>query len=119
MLGTLTLAPVWVSPVLVTNDGASHLYNAMVAAAVQAQQPPFATYYQVEGAAVRPNQTAQFLLVQLGERLDWEVAERILVTIAIAVTFGVLALLVARQGLAVSAATAALVTWLSHNWFVW
>ena len=119
MLGTLTLAPVWVSPVLVTNDGASHLYNAMVAAAVKAQRPPFATYYQVEGGGVRPNQTAQFLLVQLGERLDWEVAERILVTIAIGVTFGVLVLLVARQGLAVSAATAALVTWLSHNWFVW
>jgi hypothetical protein len=115
-VGALVLVPVWASPVLVTTDGPSHLYNAAVAEAVAAARPPFATTYRVPHATLRANQASELLLVVLGRSVGWERAERIVLSAAMVGNFVLLLWLTGgSRGLAFTP----VVAWLSHSWFAW
>lgn len=114
----LTLLPVWVTPVLVTHDGPRHVYNAALAAAVNAGRPPYTAYFRVV-SGVRPDAASFAFLERLGPPLGWDMAERLLVTLAMAGTLiVVLALVRARNSLHM-ALLAPLAAWLASNWFVW
>jgi hypothetical protein len=113
------LIPVWVSPVLVTTDGPSHVYNAAVADAVRAARGPWATAFAVQPGRAT-NNAAAALLETGGARVGWERAERGLVTLAILATFA--ALLVAagvHTTGAVPASIVPLAAWLAQSWFLW
>jgi hypothetical protein len=118
LVGALTLAPVWLSPVLATNDGPSHVYNAVLADGVRAGRAPFATYFQLEGG-LKPDMVSHALLSTLGPLVGWDAAERIVVTIAMALTFAVLLALFSAAGATVPVLLAPLAGWLATNWFVW
>ncbi len=117
-VGAVLVAPVWTSPVLATNDGPSHVYNAALAAGVRAGRAPFATYFQLQGG-LRPNMASQDLLVFLAPRVGWDAAERVVVTLAMVATFGTLLALMGPAGSTVAALLAPLAGWLASSWFVW
>ena len=119
VVGALAVVPVWLSPVLVTTDGPSHVYNAMLADAVRAARPPWAGDFRLVDRGLAPNQTNGLLLLHLGRLLGWEPAERVVMTIAVVAGYGVLLLLLAPLGRATVVLGAPLVAWLAHNWFVW
>ncbi len=115
-VGISVLVPVWASPLLVTQDGPSHLYNAIVAEAVNAGRAPFAGIFQVDRTSLRPNQATELLLGQLGRIIGWEPAERAVLSVAMVANFLVLMWLVGgSRGLLLAPAVA----WLTHNWFAW
>jgi hypothetical protein len=118
LVGAVTLAPVWLSPVLATNDGPSHVYNAVLADGVRAGRAPFATYFQLEGG-LKPDMVSHALLSTLGPPAGWDAAERIVVAIAMAATIAVLLALFSASGATVPALLAPLAGWLATNWFVW
>src|SRR5881227_3999429 len=117
------LVPVWASPVLVTTDGPSHVYNALVADAVLSERAPYARYLEFDRDWTRPDRTAQFLLMGLGRVVGFETAERVVFTLAVVATLaGFLALLVrshSGQGGAPLVALAPAAGWLAQTWFVW
>lgn len=118
LVGALTLAPVWLSPVLATNDGPSHVYNAVLADGVRAGREPFATYFQLE-SGLKPDMVSHALLSALGPAVGWDTAERLVVTLAMAATFAVLLGLLSTTGTTVPAPLAPLAAWYATNWFVW
>jgi len=111
----LAAAAVWAPPLLVTTDGSSHVYNAMAADAVRAGNPPYASALLVNPPGVRPNRAAGLLLEWLGRAVGWELGERLVVTLIVAATFGLVVTLVDQRGSLPAVAAA----WLSHNWFMW
>ena len=118
LAGAAVLVPVWVSPLLVTTDGPSHVYNAMVAAAARAGRPPYAALLEAP-ISVRPAQLSMLSLEAFGHVLPWEAAERVLVSLIMAATLGVVLLRSHGLGWPVTAALAVLGAWLAHSWFVW
>src|SRR5205807_1436850 len=95
VVAAAALVPVWASPVLVTTDGPSHVYNALVADAVLSERAPYARYLEFDRDWTRPDRTAQFLLMGLGRVVGFETAERVVFTLAVVATLaGFLALLV-------------------------
>jgi len=118
LVGALTLVPVLISPVLATNDGPSHVYNAALADGVRAGRSPFATYFRLE-QGLRPNVASHVLLTLLGPPLGWDAAERLVVALAMVATFVVLLALVSASGSPVAAPLTPLAGWLATNWFVW
>lgn len=119
VVGSAVLAPVWASPVVVTTDGPSHLYNAMVADAIRTGRSPYAVHMRLTHRGLGPNRLSAFLLETLGRRVGWEVAERILVSLIMAATFGLLALLLSHVGFLAATALLPVAAWLAHSWFVW
>ncbi|HYT83424.1 MAG TPA: hypothetical protein VEK86_08230 [Gemmatimonadales bacterium] len=119
VVAALVLVPVWASPVLVTNDGPSHVYNALVVDAVRSGRPPYSTYMEFVADRTRPNQAAQFLLVALGRTFGWELAERLVVTFAVAAVLVALLALVARPGTTPLVVLAPAAGWLAQSWFLW
>jgi len=115
----LALAPVWLSPVLVTTDGPSHLYNAFLSAAIRAGRAPFAAYFELTPGGVRPNQASGFLLGALGRTVGWEPAERVVLSLAILATFAGLVALAARARAAVAGALAVAAAWVAQGWLAW
>lgn len=118
LAGAAVLVPVWVSPLLVTTDGPSHVYNAMVAAAARAGRPPYAALLEAPISA-RPAQLSMLSLEALAHVLPGEAAERVFVSLIMAATLGVVLLRSHGLGWPVTAALAALGAWLAHSWFVW
>ena len=118
LAGVAVLVPVWATPLLVTTDGPSHVYNAMVAAAARAGQAPYAGLLAAP-ISVRPAQLSALTLEMLGRVLPWETAERVLVSFIMTATLAIVLLRAREQGWSVTAALAALGIWLAHNWFVW
>lgn len=114
----LAVAPVWVAPVLVSNDGPRDVYNAAVATEIAAGRPPYATYFQLD-RGVRPDAAVSSLLELMGPKVGWDVAERLVVTLAMVATLAVLLMLVRGGGPAHVTLLAPLVAWLATNWFVW
>lgn len=112
------LVPVWISPVLVTTDGPSHVYNAVAAQAVYQGREPFVSYLKVD-EGVGPNRMAGFLLSHLGPILGWEFAERVLVTIAIGASFAIFLLLIRVSSVRINTQLAFGAAWLAQSWFVW
>jgi len=123
VVAAAALGPVWASPVLVTTDGPSHVYNALVADAVLSERAPYARYLEFDSDWTRPDRTAQFLLMSLGRVVGFETAERVVFTLAVVATLaGFLALLVRShggQGGAPLVALAPAAGWLAQTWFVW
>jgi len=123
VVAAAALVPVWASPVLVTTDGPSHVYNALVADAVLSERAPYARYLEFDRDWTRPDRTAQFLLMSLGRVVGFETAERVVFTLAVVATLaGFLALLVrshSGQGGAPLVALAPAAGWLAQTWFVW
>jgi hypothetical protein len=123
VVAAAALVPVWASPLLVTTDGPSHVYNALVADAVLSERAPYAPYLKFDRDWTRPDRAAQFLLVALGRVVGFETAERVVFTLAVAATLaGFLALLARPQGGQGSAPLVALAPaagWLAQTWFVW
>lgn len=115
----LAVAPVWLSPVLVTTDGPSHVYNAFLADAVRGGRPPFANYFVLAPGGLRPNQASEFLLAGLGRLLGWDIAERVVCTLAIVAMFAGLVRLLAVGPLALRLLLAPVAGWLAQGWFVW
>lgn len=115
IVGAAAVVPVWASPALVTADGPSHAYNAMVGVAIGAGAAPFAAYLTEEPGGLRPNQATEFLLAGLGARLGWERAERCVLTLAMLAWLGVAALALDGFG----PAALVLAGWLAHSWFAW
>jgi hypothetical protein len=115
----LALAPVWLSPVLVTTDGPSHLYNAFLAAAIRAGRAPFAAYLGLTPGALRPNEATAFLLGALGRTAGWELAERVVLSGCILATFAGLMALAARAPAAVAGALAVAAAWIAQGWVAW
>ena len=118
LAGAAVLVPVWAAPVLVTTDGPTHVYNAMVAAAARAGRAPYAALLDAP-IGVRPAQLSALALEALGHVLPWETAERVLVSLMMAATLAVVLLRSRGQGWPVTVVLAALASWLAHNWFVW
>lgn len=117
----VVLAPVWLAPVLATNDGPSHLYNAALAHGVRTGQPPFATYFHLEGG-VRPNVMSQGMLATLGPIVGWDAAERVVVTLAMIATFVLAMALLGRRSVGawlLWPLVTPLAGWLATNWFIW
>jgi hypothetical protein len=119
IVAALVLGPVWASPVLVTTDGPSHVYNALAADAVLSGRLPYAPYLELDADWTRPNQASQLLLVALGRTIGVETGERVLFTLAVAATLAGLLALLARPGGAPLVALAPAAGWLAQSWFVW
>lgn len=119
VVALLVLVPVWASPVLVTTDGPSHVYNALVADAVLSQRAPYAPYMVPDADWTRPNQATQFLLVALGRTVGWETGERVVFTLAVAATLAALLALLVRTGGGALVGLAPAAGWLAQTWFVW
>lgn len=120
LVGSLTVAPLWIGPLVVTNDGPSHVYNAMLADAVRAGRQPYATYFRLDDRGLRPNQASYVLLRELGARVGWETAERILLTAAMGGLFVMLLILLgAPRERRATTALAPVAGWLATSWFVW
>ena len=115
LLLAASLVAVWASPVLVTTDGPSHVYNAMVGDAVGRGQPPYADVLQRQPLGVQPNRAVGVLLGLLGGLAGWETGERLLVSLIVVATFALAAL----SGRAAPLLAVAAAAWLSHNWFLW
>lgn len=123
VVAAAALVPVWASPVLVTTDGPSHLYNALVADAVLSERAPYAPYLEFDRDWTRPDRAAQFLLITLGRAVGFETGERVVFTLAVVGTLaGLLALLgrshSGKEG-APLVALAPAAAWLAQTWFVW
>ncbi|MGH7699671.1 MAG: hypothetical protein ACREMJ_04000, partial [Gemmatimonadales bacterium] len=119
VVAVVVLVPAWASPVLVTTDGASHVYNAAVTDAVAAARPPYAALIAVDRDRTRPNQATQVLLGALGPAVGWETAERVVFTLAVAATLAALLALLAGSGAPTLAALAPAAGWLAQSWFLW
>jgi len=115
----LVVVPIWASPVLVTTDGPSHVYNAMVADAVESRQLPYARYMEIDTDRTRPNQAAHVLLLTAGRTLGWDTGERAVFTLAVVATLAALLALLGRPGAAPLVALAPAAAWLAQTWFVW
>lgn len=111
------LLAIWGSPVLVTTDGPSHVYNAIVGQAVRAGEAPFAEQFHLEGQGAS-NRAADITLHSLGAMTDWDTAERLLMSLAVVGQFFSLMFL---GGWAKHHALllAPLVAWLTNSWFLW
>jgi hypothetical protein len=118
LIGAVAAAPVWLSPVLVTNDGPSHVYNAALAHDVRVGQPPFATYFHLQ-PSLRPNMANHVLLQALGPAVGWQIAERVLVTTAMLAMFVVVLALMRASDSTFPIFLVPLAGWLASNWFTW
>ena len=119
VVAALVVVPIWASPVLVTTDGPSHMYNALVADAVESGRLPYARYMELNTDPTRPNQAAHALLVALGRTIGWETGERVVFTLAVVATLAALLALLARPGATALVALAPAAAWLTQTWFVW
>jgi len=113
----IVLAPIWASPVLVTTDGPSHLYNSVVNQSIRSGQQPFVSYLTVR-EGWRPNRAADFVLSHLGPALGWEAAERALFTICVVASLVTFLFLLQPSEHLISWLVP-IAAWMSQSWFVW
>src|ERR1051325_6565498 len=118
-MAALGVVAVWAAPVLVTPGGPSHVYNALVADAIESGRLPYARYMALDTDPTRPNQASHALLVALGRTVGWETGERVVFTLAVVATLAALLALLARPGGTALAALAPAAAWLTQTWFVW
>ena len=114
----LLLAPVLLPPVLPTQDGPSHLYNAFLAHRLEAGDPLFAPFLEL-GAALWPNRLSHLLLTSLGPWLGWEAAERVVATLAALLPFLAVAWWTRRRVGRMGGFVLAVGLWLASSWFFW
>ena len=112
------LVPIWFSPVLVTTDGPSHIYNSILKQSVRDAQQPFASYLMVKDGW-RPNRAADFILSHLGPRLGWEESERVLLSIAVTASLIVFLVLIRNASGYLVLSLVPLAAWMSQSWFAW
>src|SRR5438876_9301861 len=112
VVAALVVVPIWASPVLVTTDGPSHMYNALVADADESGRLPYARHMELNTDPTRPNQAAHGLLVALGRSIGWETGERVVFTLAVVATLAALVALLARRGATALVARAPTGGWL-------
>lgn len=116
--GLVTVAPIWLSPLLVTTDGPSHLYNAFVAYAVRSGAAPFASYLEYVPGVGR-TRISELLLMWFGPLLGWEGAERLVLSVAVGGALAVLVLLVAATPGPPATSLVPAAGWLAQSWFTW
>ncbi|MDX1745679.1 MAG: hypothetical protein R3324_07055, partial [Halobacteriales archaeon] len=111
--------PMFVTPVLPTTDGPSHLYNALIGHSLSIGRSLYEPVFEVAGG-FRPNVASWTILQLLGPLVGWPVAERVLASLAAIAVFGAVLFLWRRFGqpeypLLHCAAGA----WFASSWFLW
>jgi hypothetical protein len=114
VLVLLSLAPVWVSQVPPTTDGASHVYNAVVEHDLDAGGGAYGSVHRLR-PGLAPNRAAGRILVGLGPAVGWRRAEKILLSLAILAPLVALLMFAGASDWTAIVAVGVLV----QNWFVW
>lgn len=117
--GLAIILPLWLVPVLVTGDGPSHLYNAIVAHAVRQGLEPYRLVHSWDAGWLAPNRAAQTILMLLGPSIGWESAERVLLSLSVVGTYLLVLLHLRGTAGATSLRFAPIAAWFSQHWFAW
>ena len=113
LVASVMLAPIWLSPLLVTTDGPSHVYNAFVAHDVRSGGE-LARYFDV-APPLRPQLLSDSLLRALGPLVGWPLAERILVSLGCLLC----GIALARWSRSEDLGSLAFLAWIPLGWFTW
>ncbi len=114
----LALVPVVLSPVLPTQDGPSHLYNAFLAGRLEAGDPLFASHLEL-GPGLWPNRLSHYLLTALGPLLGWSLAERVVAAAATALPLAALGFWLRDRTGRIPGLLLAAGLWMAGSWFFW
>lgn len=114
----LALVPVVLSPVLPTQDGPSHLYNAFLAGRLEAGDPLFTSHLEL-GPGLWPNRLSHYLLTALGPLLGWSLAERVVAAAATVGPLGGLAFWLRDRTGRIPVLLLAAGLWMAGSWFFW
>lgn len=114
----LVLGPVLLSPLLTTQDGPSHLYNAFLAHRLGAGEAAFAPYLEL-GPGLWPNRLTHYLLTGLGPWLGWATAERVVAALAAGLPFVALAGWLRERNGRIALSVLAAGLWMVGSWFFW
>jgi len=113
-LAALVVLPLLASPIVVSTDGPSHVYNAFVHSSLRHNgESPFAQAFAVESDAPAGG-IFEPLAALLGPTLGWVAAERLLAALTALLLFLSLAWLLRSGGLAVLP----LAGWFALSWFL-
>lgn len=112
------VAPIWMTEVLPTTDGPSHVYNAILSDSIRRGDEVIAARLTCK-TGIRNNMATETLLSVFGPSLGWDTAERWHATlIALLTFFSMLAWIASRSGSGL-ASVAPYAGWLSSSWFSW